>query len=53
MTADIKDFFLATQMEGYEYMRIHSKYFFDDIQQKYNMDEIGYVYVRIEKGMYG
>lgn len=57
MTADIKDFFLATPMEGYEYMRIHSKYFFDDIREKYKIDEIvaddGYVYVRIEKGMYG
>ena len=57
MTADIKDFFLATPMEGYEYMTIHSKYFFDDIRQKYNIDELitddGYVYVRIEKGMYG
>ena len=44
-------------MDGYEYMRIHSKYFFDDIRQKYNIDDIivsdGYVYVRIEKGMYG
>lgn len=37
-------------------MCIHSKYFFDDIREKYNIDEIvaddGYVYVRIEKGMY-
>ena len=57
MTADIKDFFLATPMDGYEYMRIHSKFFFDDIREKYNIDELvasdGYVYVRIEKGMYG
>ena len=44
-------------MYGYEYMRIHFKYFFEDIRQKYNIDDIiasdGYVYVRIEKGMYG
>lgn len=53
MAADIKDFFLVTPMEGYEYMQIHSKYFFDEIRQKYNIDEIvadnGYVYFALKK----
>ena len=38
-------------------MKIHSKYFFDDIKQKYNIaDKIaddGYVYCKIIKGCYG
>ena len=48
MTLDIKDFFLQTILEEPEYMRIHSKYFLQDIQQKYNIKNIvnqdGYVY---------
>ena len=55
--ADLKDFFLATPMKDPEYMRIHSKYFFDDVRTAYNIDEKiasdGYVYIRIQKGMYG
>ena len=55
--ADLKDFFLATPMQDYEYMRIHSKYFFDDICQEYDIERKivpdGYVYIRIQKGMYG
>ena len=38
-------------------MRIHGKYFFPDIRQKYSIDKIidadGYVYCKIIKGMYG
>ncbi|GFH54654.1 hypothetical protein CTEN210_11130 [Chaetoceros tenuissimus] len=56
-TADLKDHFLATPMEGNEYMRVHSKYFFADIRERYNIDELiaddGYVYIKIKKGMYG
>jgi hypothetical protein len=56
-TADLKDHFLATPMEGNEYMRIHSKYFFGEMREKYNIDNLvaddGYVYVKIKKGMYG
>ena len=36
MAADLKDFFLATPMEDSEYMHIHSKYFFDNICDKYD-----------------
>ena len=56
-TADLKDHFLATPMEGNEFMRVHSKYFFEDIRQEYDIDELtaddGYVYIKIKKGMYG
>ena len=55
--ADLKDFFLATPMDECEYMRIHSKYFFDDVRQQYDIDSKiasdGYVYICIHKGMYG
>ena len=57
MTIDIKDFFLQTIMSNAEYMKIHGKYFLQDIQQKYEIDNLihtdGYVYCRISRGMYG
>ena len=57
LSADLKDHFLASPMEETEYMRIHSRYFLEDIRQQYNIDELinedGYVYVMIKKGMYG
>ena len=57
MTIDIKDFFLQSFMKDAEYMRIHSKYFFQDIREKYNIDKLitpnGYVYCKIKRGMYG
>ena len=57
LSADLKDHFLASPMEETEYMRIHSRYFLDDIRKHYNIDELidddGYVYVMIKKGMYG
>ena len=57
MTLDIKDFFLQTVMERPEYMKIHSKYFLQDIREKYNINNIihtdGYVYCNIKRGMYG
>ena len=53
MTLDIKDFFLQTIMKRAEYMRIHSKYFLSDIQEKYNINNLvakdGYVYCKIKK----
>ena len=53
---DLKDFFLATPMDEPEYMRLHSKYFFDDIKSEYDiyskLASNGYVYIRINKGMY-
>ena len=57
MTMDLKDFFLATPMARYEYMRIHSKYFPPEIKALYMIDSLidsdGYVYVEINKCMYG
>ena len=53
LSADLKDHFLASPMEETEYMRIHSRYFLDDIRKQYNIkeltDEDGYVYVMIKK----
>ena len=37
--ADLKDFFLATPMNDPEYMRIHSKYFFDDVCAAYDIEK--------------
>ena len=57
MTMDLKDHFLQSQLSEPQYMRIHSKYFFEDIRKKYNIDNIiakdDYVYCKIIKGMYG
>jgi hypothetical protein len=57
LSADLKDHFLASPMEETEYMRIHSKYFLDDMREQYDINNLidadGYVYVKIKKGMYG
>ena len=57
MCADLKDYFLATFMANQEIMKIHYKYFPEDIRIKYNLDSKlssdGYIYIKIKKGMYG
>ena len=57
LSADLKDHFLASPMEENEYMRIHARYFLDDIRLQYDIESLidsdGYVYMRIKKGMYG
>ena len=57
MSADLKDFFLATPMEGEEYMKVQYKHFPEDIRKRYNLEskvtDNGYIYVKIKKGMYG
>ena len=54
---DIKDHFLQSLLPDAEYMKIHSKYFFEDIKSQYDIDTLidtdGYVYCKIVKGMYG
>ena len=56
---DLKDFFLHTLLPPgeREYMRIHYKYFDDELKKLYNIDEVvaddNYVYCEIKKGMYG
>ena len=57
MTLDIKAYFLQSYLEDPEYLRIHSKYFFEDIRIKYNINELiapdGYVYCRVKRDLYG
>ena len=57
MTCDLKDFFLCSDMDEPEYMRIHYRHITDDIKTKYNLQELveddGYVYVKKIRGMYG
>ena len=57
MSADLKDYFLGSPMKKPEYMKVHIRKFSDDIIQQYDlhskMDENGYVYIKINKGMYG
>ena len=57
MSCDIKDYFLATLMAHPDFMKISLKYFPEDIIKKYNLmqlvDSNGYVYIQINKGMYG
>ena len=38
-TLDNKDFFLQTEMQDHEFMRIHAKYFSDELKNKYNLRE--------------
>jgi hypothetical protein len=57
-TADIKDFFLGSEMKQFQYMKIHKKYVTPDIMEAYNLtdahfDSKGFAYVEIRKGMYG
>jgi hypothetical protein len=56
LTADIKDFYLGTPLEQFEYMRINLKHIPIDIQTKYNLQAFahnGYVLMEIRKGIYG
>jgi hypothetical protein len=53
---DIKDFYLNTPMERYEYMRIPLHQIPPAIYKQYNLEEVahnGFVQVKIRKGMYG
>ena len=57
MTADIKDYSLASPMNRPEYMKVRYKYLPDDIKKMYNLQAKvtpnKYIYIRINKGMYG
>jgi hypothetical protein len=57
MTMDIQDFYLNTPMAQYEYMRLTLSNIPADIIEHYKLDEIatpdGYIYCKIQKGMYG
>jgi len=56
MTADVKNFYLNTPLDRPEYMRIPLTHIPDEIIKEYGLRELardGYVYVEINKGMYG
>ena len=57
MTLDIKNFYLNTPMERYEYVRIKLDDVPEEIIQKYllqkKMDSNGYIFIKVQKGMYG
>ena len=54
---DIENYYLNTPLPDPEYMRIHISLFPEEIIQQYQLwshvDADGYVYIRINKGMYG
>ena len=57
LSADLKDHFLASPMDRPEYMKIPISRMPDDIIDQYNLrekvDEAGYVWIKIKRGMYG
>ena len=56
MTADVKNFYLNTPMEEPEYMKIPFRLIPEEIKVEYKVSDFehaGYVYVKINKGMYG
>ena len=56
MTIDIRNFYLNTPMEQPEYMRLKISVMTNNIIEQYKLNEKvntnGYVYVKIQKGMY-
>ena len=56
MVVDIKDFYLNTDIERYEYMKLRIDIIFEEIVVQYCLREVkkdGYVYMDIRKGMCG
>jgi hypothetical protein len=56
MTLDISDFYLNTEMERPEYIRISSKLISPEIKATCNLDQYEasqYIYFQIDKGLYG
>ena len=56
LSMDVANFYLGTPMERPEFMRLPIKVIPQEIIDKYNLNSIvedGWVFVRIEKGMYG
>ena len=57
MTMGIKDFYLNTPMARYKYMRLRIANMPEDVIKHYNLcnkaTPDGYVYCKIQKGMYG
>jgi hypothetical protein len=57
MTIDIKDFYLMTPMERYEYFKMKIDLFPKDIIEEYNLqskvNDKGFVHCKVRCGMYG
>ena len=56
MCCDVKNFYLGMPMDRHEFMKLPLDILPEEIIQQYNLREIahnGWVYVQIEKGMYG
>ena len=57
MTIDIKDFYLNTPMDRPEFMRLKMANIPKDFIELYNLRQLatpdGYIYVRVQEGMYG
>ena len=56
MTGDLKDLYLGTPLDRYEYIRIPLAFIPQAIIDLYNLNNIsvnGYVYAEVRKGMYG
>ena len=56
MGLDIKNYYLGTPLDRYEYMRFRWEDIPDEIKHEYNLKELlvdGWIYVEIRKGMYG
>ena len=57
MTIDIKNFYLNTPMERFEYIRLKLSDLSEDFVERYNLepkaDKNGQIYVKIHRGMYG
>ena len=56
MCVDIKNMYLATPMDRFEYMRMPIELIPEKIMKQYKLSEKiknGYIYIQIERGMYG
>ena len=56
MCADIKSFYLETPLDRYEYMKMKLDLIPQEFRNEYNLDakaKNGYVFMEIQKGMYG
>ena len=56
MSMDIRNYYLGTPLDRYEYMRFNIDMIPEEIKQQYKLDALesnGWVYVEIRKGMYG
>jgi hypothetical protein len=56
MCIDVKNFYLGTPMDTFEYMRIPTKLIPHEIIEQYNLLPLvsdGQVYIEVQKGMYG